>query len=167
MEKDKNIPKNINYNVPEDYFIDFQERLQVQIEFEELVGPKKEAGFKVPDGYFSEFSEKITQQTKQPTKVISIHRNKWMYAVASIAAILIFIFTLLPTIFGGDTPYDPDSDTIAEYLETNNSILTVYDFEEILTDDELDDLSFTIELEDTELIDYLDITTDQYDLMIQ
>lgn len=167
MEKDKNIPKNINYNVPEDYFIDFQERLQVQIEFEELVGLKKEAGFKVPDGYFSELSEKIAQQTKQPTKVVPIHRNKWIYAVASIAAILIIIFNLIPTDTRGVTPYDPDRDSIAEYLEINNSTLTVYDFEELLTDDELDDLSFTIELEDTELIDYLDITTDQYDLMIQ
>lgn len=167
MKKDKNIPKNINYNVPNDYFIDFQERLQVQIEFEELVGPKRDSGFKVPDEYFSEFSEKITQQTKQPTKVVSIRRNKWMYAVASIAAILIITLMLIPPDTIGVLPDDPDSDTIAEYLETNNSILTVYDFEEILTDDELDDLSFTIELEDTELIDYLDITTDQYDLMIQ
>lgn len=167
MEKDKNIPKNINYNVPEDYFIDFQERLQVQIEFEELVGSKRNTGFKVPDGYFSEFSEKIAQQTKQPTKVVSIHRNKWIYAVASIAAILIIIFKLIPTDATSVTPYDQDSDSIAEYLETNNSILTLYDFEELLTDDDLDDLSLTIELEDTELIDYLDITTDQYDLMIQ
>ncbi len=161
MEKNKNIPKNKNYTVPNDYFIDFQERLHVQIEFEELMGTKKDTGFIVPDGYFSDLSEKISQQTKPPVKVVSIHRDKWIYTVASIAAMLIVIFTLVPSV--SESSYDPDSDSIAEYLEVNNSILTVYDFEELLTDDELDELSYTLQIEDTELIDYLDITIDQYD----
>jgi len=166
MEDSKNISKNNDYKVPENYFINFQERLQVQIEFEEIVGLKKEAGFTVPDDYFSNFSQKVLQQTQQPTKVVSLFKSKWMYAVASIAAILLFIFVLNP--FSTTTTFDSlENDTIAAYLETNNSFLSAYDLGELLTDEELENLSNEIQLEDTEVIDYLNTTTDPYDLMIQ
>lgn len=166
MEDSKNISKNNDYKVPENYFINFQERLQVQIEFEEIVGLKKEAGFTVPDDYFSNFSQKVLQQTQQPTKVVSLFKSKWMYAVASVAAILLFIFVLNP--FSTTTTFDSlENDTIAAYLETNNSFLSAYDLGELLTDEELENLSNEIQLEDTEVIDYLNTTTDPYDLMIQ
>jgi hypothetical protein len=166
MEDHKNIPKTTNYKVPDDYFIDFQERLQVQIEFEEIVGPKRDAGFTVPEGYFSSFPEKVIQKTQQPTKVVSLFKSKWMYAAASVAAILLLLFILNP--FSTITTFDSlESDTIAAYLETDHSFLSAYDLGELLTDEELDNLSNTIQLEDTEVLEYLDITTDQYDLMTQ
>lgn len=166
MEDPKNISKNNDYKVPEDYFTYLQERIQIQIEFEEIVGVKKGTGFIVPDGYFSNFSEKIVQQTQEPTKVISLFKNRWMYAVASVAAILLLVIILNP--FSTTTPFDSlEDDVIASYLETNNSYLSVYDLGELLTDEELKTLSEEIQLEDTEVIDYLNTTTDPYDLMIQ
>ncbi|MEP0264392.1 hypothetical protein [Dokdonia sp.] len=166
MKKNNDIPKDINYNVPDDYFIDFQERLQVQIEFEELLGSKRETGFKVPDGYFDSFANKIEIQTKPEPKVITLYKNKWAYAIAGVAAIVLFLFLILPK----ETQISFESienDSIAEYLEIDNSLLSEYDLGALLTDEEFDDLSNTIQFEDSELIDYLDITTDQYDLMIQ
>lgn len=166
MENPKDIPKNIKYKVPDNYFSSFQERLQVQIEFEEIVGPKKATGFKVPEGYFTHFPEKVLQQTKQPTKVVSLFKSKWFYSAASVAAIILFIFILKPF----DTEYTFDTienDTIAEYLETNTVFLSAYDVGALLTDDELQNISNTIQLEDTEVLDYLDTITEPYDLMIQ
>lgn len=166
MDTNKNIPKNTDYQVPEDYFIDFQERLQVQIEFEEIVGAKKTSGFIVPEGYFSTFTEKVTSQVQETTKVVSLFKTKWMYAVASVAAIIILVFLLRSP--NTITPFeDLESDTIASYLETDNYLLSDYELGELLTDDELEDLSDNIQLEDTEVLEYLDITTDPYDLMIQ
>lgn len=166
MEKNNNIPKDINYNVPDDYFIDFQERLQVQIEFEEVLGSKKEAGFKVPDGYFESFAKKIEVQIKPEPKVVSLYKYKWTYAVASVAAIILFLFLILSK--ETQITFDSlESDSIVEYLEIDNSLLSEYDLGALLTDEEFDDLSSTIQFEDSDLIDYLDITTDQYDLMIQ
>ncbi|MFT5890307.1 MAG: hypothetical protein ACI9Y7_000397 [Dokdonia sp.] len=166
MEDHKDIPKTTNYKVPDDYFIDFQERLQVQIEFEEMVGPNRDAGFTVPEGYFSNFSEKLVQQTQQPTKVVSLFKSKWMYAAASVAAIIILLFALSPS--NTLNTFDSlENDTIAAYLETDHSFLSAYDLGELLTDEELDNLSNTIQLEDAEVLEYLDITTDQYDLMTQ
>ncbi|MFC4635610.1 hypothetical protein ACFO3O_16990 [Dokdonia ponticola] len=165
MENPKNIPKGADYKIPENYFIDFQERLHVQIEFEEIVGTKKTTGFTVPKGYFANFPEKVLQQTAKPTKVVSLFKTKWIYAVASVAAILLFLFILEPF----DTKYTFDAienDTIAEYLETN-TVLSAYDVGELLTDEELENISNTIQLEDTEVLDYLDTITDPYDLMIQ
>ena len=166
MEKYNNIPENKNYSVPEDYFVDFQERLQVQIEFEELVGPSNASGFVVPDGYFSTVTEEITSKIQKPTKVVTLYTSKWMYAAASIAAIVILVLALRSTNTTG-TFEDLESDTIASYLETEDSLLSAYDLGELFTDEELDELSNTIELEDTEVLEYLDITTDPYDLMIQ
>ncbi len=169
MENPKNIPKGADYKIPENYFIDFQERLHVQIEFEEIVGTKKATGFTVPDGYFANFPEKVSQQikqTEQPTKVVSLFKTKWLYAAASVAAIVLLVFILKPF----DTTYTFDSienDTIAEYLETNTVFLSAYDVGELLTDEELENISNTIELEDTEVLDYLETITDPYDLMIQ
>jgi hypothetical protein len=166
MKKNKDIPKDINYNVPDDYFIDFQERLQVQIELEEILGLKREAGFNVPDGYFDSFAKKIEIQTKPEPKVIALYKHKWTYAIASVAAIILFLFLILPK--ETQITFDSlESDSIVEYLEIDNSLLSEYDLGALLTDEEFDDLSSTIQFEDSDLIDYLDITTDQYDLMIQ
>lgn len=164
METNKDIPKNTDYQVPEDYFIDFQERLQVQIEFEDIVGTKKASGFIVPEDYFTYFPKKIVLQEQQSTKVVSLFKTKWRYATASIAAIIVLIFMLRSP--NTITPFeDLESDTIASYLETDNYLLSAYELGELLTDDELDDLSDNIQLEDTEVLEYLDITTDPYDLM--
>lgn len=164
METNKDIPKNTDYQVPEDYFIDFQERLQVQIEFEDIVGTKKASGFIVPEDYFTYFPKKIVLQEQQSTKVVSLFKTKWHYATASIAAIIVLIFMLRSP--NTITPFeDLESDTIASYLETDNYLLSAYELGELLTDDELDDLSDNIQLEDTEVLEYLDITTDPYDLM--
>lgn len=166
MEDPKNISKSNDYKVPEDYFTHLQERIHIQIEFEEIIGVKKETGFIVPDGYFSNFSRKIVQQTQEPTKVISLFKNRWTYSLASVAAILLLLFILNP--FSTTTTFDSlEDDAIATYLETNNSYLSAYDLGELLTDEELDTLSEEIQLEDTEVIDYLNATTDPYDLMIQ
>ncbi|WP_299765699.1 hypothetical protein [uncultured Dokdonia sp.] len=164
METNKNIPKNTEYQVPEDYFIDFQERLQVQIEFEDIVGAKKASGFTVPKDYFSNLTKKVVSQVKEPTKVVSLFNTKWLYAAASIAAIIVFVLMLRSP--NTITPFeDLESDTIATYLETDNYLLSAYELGELLTDDELDNLSDNIQLEDTEVLEYLDITTDPYDLM--
>lgn len=166
MENPKNIPKGTDYKVPENYFIDFQERLKVQIEFEEMVGAKTATGFTVPNGYFANFPEKVLQQTEQPTKVVSLFKTKWLFAAASVAAIVLLLFILKP--FNTEYSFDSiENDTIAEYLETNTVFLSAYDVGELLTDEELENLSNTIELEETEVLDYLETITDPYDLMIQ
>lgn len=167
MENPKNIPKSDTYKVPENYFVNFQERLQVQIEFEEIVGAKKATGFIVPEGYFSNFPEKVLQQTVTPTKVVSLFKPKWIYAVASVAAVALFLFILDPFNKEEYTFDSIEDDTIAEYLETNTIYLSTYDVGELLTDEELENISNTIQLEDTEVLNYLETITDPYDLMIQ
>lgn len=165
METNKDILKNTDYQVPEDYFIDFQERLQAQIEFEDIVGTKNVSGFIVPKDYFTNFPKKVRLQEHASIKVVSLFKTKWIYAAASVAAIIVLLFMLRSsnTLLIDDL----ENDTIASYLESENNGLSIYDLEELLTDEELDNLSNTIELEDEELLEYLDITTDPYDLMIQ
>jgi len=165
METNKDILKNTDYQGPEDYFIDFQERLQAQIEFEDIVGTKNVSGFIVPEDYFTNFPKKVRLQEHASIKVVSLFKTKWIYAAASVVAIIVLLFMLRSsnTLLIDDL----ENDTIASYLESENNGLSIYDLEELLTDEELDNLSNTIELEDEELLEYLDITTDPYDLMIQ
>ncbi len=164
MEKDNNINKP-EYSIPNDYFVSFQDRLATQIAFEELVGTSKSAGFIVPDGYFDTLPTRIITNTTT-SKVVQLSKAKWYYAVASIAAILAVLFFVIPSSISSTSFEDLESNSITTYLELEDSSLSEYDLGSLLSDDELNNLSESITLEDTELIEYLNTTTDSYDLMI-
>ena len=75
-----------------------------------------------------------------------------MYAAASVAAIIILLFILNPssTLHTFDSL---ESDTIAAYLETDNSFLSAYDLGELLTDEELEAISDVLG-EDVDLVGF-------------
>ena len=63
MKKEKD-----TYQLPSGYFEDFQSRLQVQIELEELLGKANKGGYMVPEDYFDTLALKLSQIPTQQEK---------------------------------------------------------------------------------------------------
>ena len=90
--------KNIepNFGVPEGYFEGFEAAVQARIAEEELRALVSTAGFIAPDGYFDQLEPSIKQQLpEKQTKVISLFGKRTLYAVASVAAVVVFVVNLI------------------------------------------------------------------------
>ena len=82
------------FDLPNDYFKEFENRLFDRINIEYL---PKDSGFSTPKKYFDELDNRISHrvnQTNNTTKVISIVSRKTILYAASIAAIAILIFSI-------------------------------------------------------------------------
>lgn len=162
--------KDSKYNIPDNYFEDFQERLKVQLEFEEIVGSEKPSVFNVPENYFDVLSQKLTQipeKTKQTPKIIKLKSPYLLWTVAGIAATFILLFSLMPSL--GTTSFESlDTTDIAYYLENESELFDAEDLEELFNEDEINTLELEGEnYEEKEIINYLENTADTYDLWVE
>lgn len=134
--KDK---KNIHgFKAPKDYFESFDERLFNKMEEDNL---PQEAGFRVPDEYFSGMEDailkKINASEKQP-KVIPLFRKQTLLYVASVAACVAILFSVLKTDTNNGSDFnDIQLATLDDYIENGNLELETHEVMAMLGDDEI------------------------------
>ena len=143
------------FDLPKDYFEEFESRLFNRINMESL---PKESGFKVPTGYFNDLGKNVIASVEgsNKTKVISIVSKKTLLYAASIAACAVLVFSLINFNNEEITLSDIDFSTIENYIEDGNLEITNYDLTSLLTEEDLNELTIEDSLISEELIeDYL------------
>lgn len=140
------------FDLPKDYFEEFERRLFNRINIESL---PKESGFKVPTGYFKEVDKSIIASIEKPktTKVISIVSKKTLLYAISIAACAVLIFSIINFNDEVITISDIDLSTIETYIEEGNMELTNNDLTSLLTEEDLNELIIEENLIPEELIE--------------
>lgn len=139
------------FKLPETYFEDFESRFFVKLEAEKSFGEKIASGYKIPENYFEEFSVPLS---KNPgPKVIPIFGRKNMWYAASIAAVLVLIFSVFTKNQSPKAMFPTvDQASIESYFENSQMELsTLQEFEENV---ELSEPEFSTINEEL-LLDYL------------
>ena len=118
-----NHPKS-GFNVPENYFRDFEVRLMDRInEPEVLEGTfMGQPGFKVPENYFDRLEKLVLDKVEEKNdiaKVIPLYRRKRFYYAAAVAAVFTgIISTLFLNAPGADFTIDSlELSTLENYLD--------------------------------------------------
>lgn len=153
------IDKNKSFKVPDGYFETLSGNIMDKIYKEENTMSPSE-GFKVPDGYFENLNTKILQKLENSmveTKVIPLKSyKKHIYAVASIAAILLLFIAIQ---FNGNKTLsysDLANSEIEQYFEFNELELSSYDLAEILPINDWDQNDIMDNrLDNDNILDYL------------
>jgi hypothetical protein len=160
--------KNSEFKTPKGYFEDFTDDLLNKMSKEASSLPNKD-GFKVPEGYFDNLNKEVLEKiTEKESKVISLKSyRKYFYAAASVAAILLLVFSIQWRDKSSFTFDDLARTDIEIYLEENELGLSSYELAEVLLTEELDvnDI-LNSELDDENIIDYLEDNIDELNLEI-
>lgn len=89
--------KGSGFEVPKDYFEEFEARMMAKIDSSSKHHvPSESSPFKVPEGYFEEFDDRLLQQLEQEpreNKVIPLNAPRRWYYVSAVAAVLIVLIT--------------------------------------------------------------------------
>lgn len=123
MKEKGNIPKNNGFKVPDSYFDDFQVDFSQDKTPSALLDQIETSGFKTPNNYFEDFKVELPKE-KNTSKVIRLHTKQVITAVASIAAIAIFILLIYKNPVQDFSSEEISSLAIEDYLEQNE-----FDFE--------------------------------------
>ena len=166
MKTESNIPKESNFNTPQEYFDQFEDRLTSQIKLDQLLKSRKDSGFKVPEGYFEALSQKLEPINPLP-KVIALRNKAFFWKMTGIAAAIILIIALVLNPKEELTVENVDLATIESYISENDIAFSTYDLTEFLPDESVEELEFTQDMSDAQMLDYLENNIDEYDLMIQ
>ncbi|GHC52968.1 hypothetical protein [Ulvibacter litoralis] len=169
--------KNIHgFKTPEGYFDSFEDDLFAKIASDEL--PKK-TGFKTPEGYFDSLEEDImakvvVSEVKEETlvkepKVLPLFRKQTLAYVAAIAACFILVFSLVNQKESvSDQVNKLQFAAVDTYIDDGNLAIDSYDVVSLLTDDDIDNLSYEDELFSEEnLKEYLLDHINEETLLIQ
>lgn len=156
------------FNLPNDYFEEFENRLFNKINSDIL---PKDTGFKVPEGYFKKLDNKITTKVANANnhpKVISIVSRKTLLYAVSIAACAILIFSLINLNNEELTMNDLDFSSIETYIEEGNIEITNNDLVSLLTEEDLNNIIIEENLIPEELIEeYLLDNIDDTSILIE
>ena len=156
---------NHGFNAPDDYFEGFEERLFSKLKEAEL--PKKH-GFDVPNGYFEDLEERILQNVAEENivKVIPLFKRKTFIYAVSVAACAALVFSIYTKNTNEEIPLRIAD--IEAYINGDAMDLDSYDIAQLLSEDELDNLTFENEIFSQEnLEDYLLENLDDTTLLIE
>lgn len=163
MKKEKD-----NHKLPPDYFEDFQERLEAQIELERLTGGQRESGFKVPEKYFDTLLQKLTQIPSQheiESKLVHLKPNYW--PAISIAAAALLLLGIIMS-YNRTPQHTIEIEDIALYVAIENTDFYTEDITALLTDEDINAIILNDETHpEEEIINYLEIYSNPYDLLLE
>lgn len=162
--------KGEDFKLPEDYFANFnarlQERMQAEAEEEALSFLPKSDGFKAPEGYFDQLPEQLKQKlAPKETKVINLKTyRKVGYSAAAAAAIFILVFSLRTPAETQIEFSDLANAEIASYFDATEWDVTTSELAEIIPVEEVElaDLVET-DLESENILEYLDENIEDID----
>ena len=153
MKKENKIQ---GFKAPEDYFANFEERLQNRITEENL---PKFSGFKIPEKYMENLENRILAVIENPktkSRVIPLFRTKHIAAVAAVAASLVIGIGVLQSRDVPTTMESLELATIDNYIDAGNLNLDFYELTSYITDEDISSLNMQRQLlEDAEIEAYL------------
>lgn len=160
----KKTTKNNDFKIPDEYLEGFTSKLLDKIAEEKIDTPKNE-GFKMPDNYFEELNTAILSKINNAPKEIKViplkSYKKYYYAVASVAAILLFVFSINNIGTNTNTNDTVSSLEIEAYFDMNDVGLTSYEIAEVIPVNELgiNDI-LENQLEEENIMEYLENNID-------
>ena len=131
MKSDKN-NTNEHFNIPEDYFASFENRLYTELKFQELY-PIKVNAFSVPDAYFEKVQTAIISKNTPQGKLINYDFKTLTKAFVALAALIALVFYVVNPI---DNSIDFESisvSSIENYLIDENQLPYYFSDEELTT----------------------------------
>jgi hypothetical protein len=162
------------FTTPKDYFDTFEDRLFEKLQTETII--PKTAGFKTPDRYFDGLEDTLANQLfsteEKEVKVIPLsNRKTYLKYFGYVAAACLLLFGISNFInFESDPntiPTVADSE-INTFIELDLIAMNNYELMTAFEEENIDVSSiFEVTLNETETIDYLENTTDPYDLLIE
>jgi hypothetical protein len=172
-ESDINKPK---FQLPDNYFEQFGEELQAQIALEKALGGKVSTGFSTPEAYFENRTWRVTpfsnaavhEKGEKSSKVISMFTRKTLWSGLSIAAVAIIVVSLMNPISDPTTFDSLDLADIENYMNNEDVAFTTDELAVLLSDEAMNTLTENNAfLDDEQLIDYLEESTDMYQISIE
>lgn len=159
------------FSTPKGYFESFEDRLFEKLETETVI--PKEEGFKVPDAYFDGLEDRLADTLftveQEETKVIPIsNRRKYLKYISYAAAACTLLFIVSNFIVTPIDPVEVTNNDINTFIENDLIAMNNYELMDAFEEENIDVSSiFEVELNETETIDYLENTTDPYDLLVE
>ncbi|KEZ93685.1 hypothetical protein [Nonlabens ulvanivorans] len=161
MEKENKHNKDLGFQVPQDFFKNFEEDMMTQLNLEDKLG--KETGFEVPDGYFETLEEQLLPVVDDKVRQLPKKSNvtTFLYPVLAIAAMLAIVLTLN----SGNESVDiasVDTSVLEDYLIEESFLYDDATVDILFADNDiLDNISLTESVDTDVLYDYLE---DEMDL---
>lgn len=142
MEKNKfTYNPNSGFNVPENYFEDFETKLLDSLSLEPQLGTiEKDSGFRVPSDYFETLESKIfagIENSESKGKIIPIYKSRKFYYYAAVAAV--FIGLISTQLFNPVQEYSFDSielSAIEAYMDSGNIDFNYNEISAIIYDED-------------------------------
>ena len=160
--------KNTGFKVPQDYFLNLEDKIMDNIKLDNVLQGIDDTGFKMPEGYLDTLEDVVlTKVTKSSNpKVVSLFNKQTLIYISGVAAAVLIMFNVFwnkpeTTIDTLDAELvenyiiDQGINTyeIASLLSTNDEInLDIELFDETFNDDSLEDYL----LENIDLEDFID-----------
>ncbi len=156
MNKENKHNKDLGFQVPQDFFKNFEESMLTQLILDEKLG--KETGFQVPDDYFESLEKQLLPVRE--SKVVSLNDRfdykNVLYPILAIAAVLAIIMTMNTGNSGSLDFASLETSELEEYLVDEASLYDESTIEILFADnDMLDNMSFSDGIDDDDLYDYL------------
>ncbi|WP_405352390.1 hypothetical protein [Nonlabens sp. Asnod3-H03] len=161
MEKENKHNKDLGFQVPQDFFKNFEEDMMTQWNLEDKLG--KETGFEVPDGYFETLEERLLPVVDDKVRQLPKKSNvtTFLYPVLAIAAMLAIVLTLN----SGNESVDiasVDTSVLEDYLIEESFLYDDATVDILFADNDiLDNINLTESVDTDVLYDYLE---DEMDL---
>jgi len=161
----KDWKKHKGFKTPEGYFDNLTDRILDKVGEESQAVPENE-GFSMPEGYLESFNDKLKSRMEpKETKVVQMRSYKqYWVAAASIAAIFLLV-VLIPWKGTEEASFDTlASADIEAYLDEDELGLSSYELAEYIPEDVLEeDAIIELNVEDENIMEYLDDTIDDLD----
>ncbi|WP_417360978.1 hypothetical protein [Galbibacter sp.] len=157
-----------DFSVPDNYFANLNKRLENRIGISEAI--PKATGFTIPDGYLDEFENRLWDKIKQKKSSDRTAKVRLLYAMSSIAAMLILGFILMKpkNSFPTDQGEELSTFDINSYIEEGFINLNTYDLIETFEGVSLEDIEMTDPIPREEIIEYLNQNNiDNYTLTVE
>lgn len=146
--------KNNGFDIPEDYFDVFEERLLQKLEKHKL---PKSTGFILPKNYLENVESNIESKLKstyKKTNIIPLFTKKTLYYALAIASCAILIITLTTKNTSIEDLNNIPISSLESYLEEEQIGITTYDIASLLNTEEIV-LEENILIENEEIENYL------------
>lgn len=157
------------FQVPEGYFDQFQEEMEIRLLEEQL---PKHPGFSLPTGYLESFPEILTRQLDTSREVrnpavISLRRPKTWFAISAVAASILLIFWFsFPSNDINSLDAVPLS-AVDAYIQQGGMELETNDIAELLSEDDIESLHTEMAFEDASMEAYLLEHIDESTLLME
>ncbi|WP_046744805.1 hypothetical protein [Kordia zhangzhouensis] len=173
MKKNELHTNQTGFKTPKEYFENFEDRFFERLTTESTI--PETSGFKAPEMYFNRLEDTLSEKlfsNESETKVISLQfkKNYQKYIRYAVAACLVLVSSVAiyqntKEIISIETVENSEINT---FIENDLIALNNYELVNVYEEENVDITAvFEVELDESETLDYLEKTTDPYELLIE